>query len=96
MGAPLSPKLDWSLANPIWANTLNALLSMPQSSGLILQGVVLVSGTTVIPHKLGRMMQGWTLTDINGAAQIYRSAPLNSTTLTLISTAAVTISLEVF
>ena len=64
--------------------------------GVYLEGVNLINGVTQIDSKLGRMMQGWMITDINGAATIYRSQPLNSKTLTLTSNAAVTVNLYVF
>lgn len=92
----LSHKLEWALANPLWAQNLNPLLAQPQSSGKILSNIVLVNGATIINHGLGRTLQGWNLVDINGAATIYRSAPFNSSTLTLTSNALVTVSIEVF
>lgn len=96
MSTPLSSKLEWELANPIWASTLNPIIAAPQSSALILKGVPLANGVTTINHRLGRTMQGWNIIDINGAATIYRSQPLNDLTLTLTSNAAVTVSIEVF
>jgi hypothetical protein len=66
------------------------------SQGVYLEGVNLINGVTQINSKLDRIMQGWMITDINGAATIYRSQPLNSKTLTLTSNAAVTVNLYVF
>ncbi len=82
--------------NPILASTLNPIIGNPISSAKFLKGIGLAVGTTVINHGLGRTMQGWIITDINGAATIYRSQPLNALTLTLVSSAAVTVALEVF
>jgi len=96
MAAPLSPKLDWSLANPLWAAALNPIIAAPQSSATILKNIKLANGTTVISHGLGRDMQGWSIVDVNGAATIYRSQPMNALTLTLISNAVVIVSIEVF
>jgi hypothetical protein len=42
------------------------------------------------------MMQGWMITDINAAAAIYRSAPLNNLTLTLNASAACIVNIGVF
>lgn len=92
----LSPNLEWSLANPKWASELNPIIANPMTNMLILKNIVLINGTTVIPHKLSRMQQGFIIVDINGAATIYRNAPLNSTTLSLSSTANVTVSIGVF
>lgn len=96
MAAPLSSKLDWSLANSLWAQALNPVLANPINNITILKNIPLISGVTVINHGLSRMQVGWFLTDINGAATIYRSASFNSTTLTLTSSAAVTVSIGVF
>lgn len=96
MAAPLSNKLDWSLANPIWAAALNPIVTNAILSGNSINNVALKNGVTVINHGLGRDMQGWFITDINGAANVFRSAPMNSLTLTLTSSAAVTANLWVY
>jgi hypothetical protein len=92
----LSSKLDWPLANPLWAASINPLIENPMNNGILITGLVLASGANIINHKLGRAPQGWIIVDIQGIASIYRSAPFNSTTLTLFSSADITISLGVF
>lgn len=92
----LPQKLPLELMQTQWASQINPVLANPMNSANVLTGVILVNGITVINHKLGRKMQGWFVTDINAAAQIYRSAPLNETNLTLTSNAAVTVNLAVF
>ena len=81
-----------------WKAALDPLLGDPTNNASILQNVSLIEGTNVINHKLGRTMQGWFITDQQGVANIYRpnTAPFNSLTLTLISSAAVTVNLGVF
>jgi len=79
-----------------WAAAINPLLSKPILGGLELREVSLNSGNTIINHLLDDMQQGWFITDINGAATIYRSAPFNDKTLQLTSSAAVTVSLYVY
>ncbi len=79
-----------------WKALLDPLLKNPLNGVQLLKGVQLNSGITVINHLLGRQMQGWFLTDVNGAATIYRSEPFNDLTLTLISDAAVTVNIGVF
>ena len=96
MSAPLSSKLDWALMNPILASTMNPIIASPLSSSSILQGIALIDGVNIINHKLGRMMRGWFITDINGYAILYRSAPFNSSTLTLTSSAACIVNIGVF
>lgn len=96
MSAPLSSNLPWELANNIWSQALNPIISSPLSSASFLLNVPLINGVNIIPHKLGRLMQGWWITDVNGIASIYRSSPMSATTLTLTSSAAVTINIGVF
>lgn len=96
MAAPLSNKLDWESANPIWASSLNPLIANPINNAKILNGVTLSVGTNIINHGLGMVLNGWFLTDIRGPATVYRSAPMNSTTLTLTSDAEVICNLGVF
>lgn len=78
------------------ATQLNPLLANPVTKVTFLNNVALSNGSTVINHLLGRKMQGWFIVDITGAATIYRSSPLNDKTLTLTSSAAVTVNLGVF
>lgn len=79
-----------------WKSILDPILSNPLNDISILKDVQLINGTTTINHLLGRMMQGWMILDINGAASIYRSQPMNEITLTLTSSAAVTVNIGVF
>lgn len=92
----LSHKLDWDLANPKWAQELNPFILNPLNSVLILPNVTLANGTNILNHGLGRLQQGWFLTDIRGSAVIYRNAAFNTTTLSLSSSAGVTVSIGVF
>lgn len=85
-----------SMLQSQWASQLNPLLNQPLSNALILKGVSLANGNTVINHRLGRTLQGWFISDVNGAAIIYRNAPKNDTTLTLNSSAAVVADIVVF
>ena len=96
MASPLSSNLPWELANNIWAQSINPILANPTNQISIVSNVSLVTGKNIINHKLGHMMQGWFLTDIQGAATVYRSAPMNNLTLTLTASAPVTVSIGVF
>lgn len=87
---------NFSLMQTSWASAINPVLSSPLNNGLLLKGVPLATGVTVINHKLGRLLQGWQICDVNGAATIYRSAAKNDLTLTLTSSAAVTVDIFVF
>lgn len=81
-----------------WKSEIDPVLTNPVNGVNILKNVPLINGTNVINHLLGQVMQGWFLVDIQGAATIYRpsASPLNNLTLTLISSAAVTVSIGVF
>lgn len=79
-----------------WASILNPLLAQPLSASSILSNVALVTGDNTINHLLGRTLQGWIVSDITAASTVYRSQPLNATTLTLNASAPTTVSLLVF
>jgi hypothetical protein len=87
---------DFQLMQNSWGAVLNVLLKNPSLDNVLLKGISLANGVTVINHRLGRTPQGWRIVDIDGAATVYRSQPFNNLTLTLTSNAAVTVSLEVF
>lgn len=77
-----------SILNPLLANTLNGVS--------IVKSVSLIIGETKIPHLLGRPQQGWFIIDINAAATIYRSKPLESDYLYLTSSAVAVVNIGVF
>jgi hypothetical protein len=79
-----------------WKSIIDPSLANPTNSMSILKNVNLVVGTNVLNHKLGVVQQGWFLTDIQGGSTIYRNAPFNDLTLSLYSSAAVTVSIGVF
>ena len=79
-----------------WKSILDPIIANPVNNSLLLPNVSLSAGVNVINHKLGRMMQGWIISDINGVSTVYRSAAYNILTLSLTSSAPVTISLVVF
>lgn len=92
----LPQKLPLDLMQTRWASILNPFLRNPLNGMQIITGVSLGVGATAIDHLLGRMQQGWTILDVNGAATIYRSQPFNDKTLTLTSSAAVTVNIGVY
>ena len=94
--ASLSSNLPYTQMLQKWSSELNPLIANPLNSVSIIKEVQLKVGSNVINHLLGKMQQGWFLTDINGAATIYRSAPFNNLTLTLTSSAAVVVNIGVF
>jgi hypothetical protein len=93
---PLSSKIPWELMNPILAQSLNPILANAILSGEAIIGISLPAGVLTFGHGLGRLMQGFWLTDINAAAVIFRSQPMNDKTLTLTSSAACICNLWVY
>jgi hypothetical protein len=85
-----------SLMQSAWRAILNPIIAIPMLSGLQLSDIKLVSGVNVINTLLSRMQQGWFVTDIDAAITLFRSAPFNSTTLTLTASAPATVSLWVY
>lgn len=82
-----------------WATQLDPLIKNPLTQGQLLQNVVLINGTTVVNHKLGRKLTGWFIVGINGAATVFDNQASNQSpqlTLSLTSNAAVTVNIWVF
>jgi hypothetical protein len=97
VGGNLSPKLDWELANPKWAATINPILALPILNGTMIDTINLTSGVPLaINHLLQRNPQGWFLVDNTANASVWRTQPFNKNTLTLQSSATTTISIWVF
>lgn len=82
-----------------WASIIEPVLNAPIVDGSLMTGIVLISGTTVVNHKLGRKLVGWLIVGSNAAATVYDNQATNQTpqlTLSLTSSAAVTVNLWVF
>jgi hypothetical protein len=93
----LSTKLPVPLMQTQWASEINPLLANPSNNSRVITGIVLVANTPqVVNHKLGRKMQGWEIADINANANVWRTQPFNAQTITLESSANVTINIRVF
>lgn len=97
MAGNLSTKLDWSLANPKWAATLNPLLALPLVNGQQLDGIILVANTPQnVNHSLGQQPQGWFVVDSTGFANLKRTQPFNASTITLEASANTTVSIWIY
>ncbi len=96
MALPLG--LEQAQRDTQWKSQLDPVLSNPLNSVQILKNVALINGTTILNHKLGATMKGWFIVDQDAAASVYKpnTAPFNSLTLTLVSSAAVNVNLAVF
>ena len=96
MALPLNQNL--SQMQTLWKSQLDQLLANPLNQIVILKNVQLEFGDNVINHKLGRVQQGWFLTDIQGEVFVYRppTSSFNNLTLTLNSSGDVTVNIGVF
>ena len=95
----LPQKLKWDDASTKWATAIDPVLSSSIVAGSLLTGVSLVSGATVVNHKLGRKLQGWIIVGISAAATVHDNQASNQTpdkTLILVSSAAAVANLWVF
>lgn len=92
----LPTNMSWEMADNLWATQINPFLALPILKGIMLADVTLKVGDNNINTLLARKQQGWLVVDKTGVATVYRSKPFNSTTLTLNSSAPVTVSLWVF
>jgi hypothetical protein len=79
-----------------WASILDPFLQLPLLQGATLEGVKLTTGANVLNHKLGRLPQGWIITDKDSVAIVYRSSPFNPLTLTLNSSGNCTVNIYVY
>lgn len=90
----LSTNLPFEQMLTKWAGTLNPVLAIQMLQGTPLTNVKLLSGVPqALDHLLQRNQIGWMITDQNAAASIFRTQPFNSNTITLQSSADVTINL---
>ena len=94
--AQLAQRLTLTQMQQQWAAELNPVIANPTTNPGLLTNITLKTGVNVINHLLGRMQQGWTLTDVNAAITVYRSAPFNALTLTLTASAPAVVNIEVF
>jgi hypothetical protein len=93
----LSTKLPWELAQTKWAADINPVLRLPILAGNQINSIALTATTPkAVNHLLQRMPQGWFLVDINANAVIWRPAAWNDATITLESSANVTVSIYVY
>ena len=79
-----------------WKSILDPVLANPMTNMSILENVVLSTGSNSIPHFLQQVQQGWVITDIQGAATVYRNGAFNDTYLYLHASAGVTVNIGVF
>ena len=98
MSLPLikDPSQNLMLIQTKWKSQIDPVLNNAILGGKALNSINLNAGSTQIPHGLSGAQKGWVITDVSGAATIYRSAPFNSTNLVLTSSAAVTVNLLVY
>lgn len=94
MALPL--KLPWDLAQNRWATDLDPLIKNVLTQGTLISNIKITNGVNIINHLLSKKQTGFFITDINAAAVIYRSQPLNDKTLTLTSNATCIISVWMF
>lgn len=92
----LPKQLPLERMQSVWKSQLDPLLANVMLKGLQLSNIPLINGVNTINHLLSRKQQGWFITDVDGAATIFRSQPLNDKTLTLTSNAAVNVNIWVF
>jgi hypothetical protein len=95
----LPQKLPLALLETQWAQQIDPVLANPILKGQLLQNIVLINGTTIVNHKLGRKLIGWFPVGQTSPANLSDNQATNQMpqlTLSLNSTAATTVSLWVF
>lgn len=87
------------LMQNIWSSIINPILNTAELNTVLLKNVSLSTGSNNVNHKLGRKLQGWYIVRQRAAASIYDNQDNNQNpdlTLTLVSSADVTVDLVVF
>lgn len=69
--------------------------SIPILNGVLLEDVALISGTTKVPHRLGRRPRGYLVAKSTAAIDVYDTGT-TTTDIDLVSSAAATVSLWIF
>ena len=91
---------ELSLMQSRWATILDPIVDNSLLKRSLLTGIVLTTGVTNnINHKLQRKLQGWNIVRQRASASIYDTQDANTTpdlTLQLITSADVTVDIEVF
>lgn len=92
-------KLTLDQLSTRWSSILNPIVSNPSNNRSVLKNVSLATGTNTINHLLSKPLQGWNVVRQRAAASIHDiqdSNPSPQLTLLLVSSAPVTIDLEVY
>ena len=81
-----------------WKSQLDPILRNPLLDGVLIKGIQINNGFTIINHGLGRTQLGWFIVDQVGPNNINRppTSAFSDTTLTLVSSVSVTIALWCF
>lgn len=67
-----------------WKSILDPLLSNPVNNVSLLENLELTNGLNIIQHKLGRVPEGWFITNINMPVNIWRYGTPTDRTIDLI------------
>lgn len=86
----------FSQLQTLWKGQIDPVLSNLLVQGVLLPNISLINGVNTVSHRLNRLQRGWMLADLNASVTIFRSLPFTTTTLTLTSNGACTVSLWVF
>lgn len=62
-----------------WATLIEPFLNNPSSNPVLLKDIQLKSGPNSVNHRLGRKLQGWTITRLRSSAIIYDEQDSNPT-----------------
>lgn len=101
MNLPLvhSQDNDLNLVQTKWKSIIDPLLGNQLTNGHLIGPIFLSLGNNIINHRLGRKLQGWFPVGQNALSNIFDNQASNQSpelTLSLTSSAAVTVTLWVF
>jgi hypothetical protein len=87
------------LLQNVWSSLINPFLNAAELNTVLLKNIALTSGSNSVNHRLGRKLQGWYIVRQRASASVYDEQDNNQNpdlTLTLVSSANVTVDLVVF
>lgn len=85
---------DFNLLVTRWKAILDPIVANPLLPGVAITNISLIAATPkTIQVGLGRMQQGWFITDKQAYADVQRTQPFNENNITLEASANTTISI---
>ena len=95
--AQLAINLPLALMQTRWASQLNPIIANPLINGQQIDNIILTANTPLkINHNLQQLPNGWLIVDKTSFADVKRTQPFSTSTITLESSANTQISIWIY